>query len=165
MHPPSPVTLEAPCRMSEIPEAGMPAACSATSTEGVEAILDTGASRCVIGDQLLKQFMCQLPPSIRSQVRESPSAVKFRFGNNGTLTSAKRVYLPLQSACGQPLWLGIEVVPGNTIPVLEKGVEATAGNAVHSFRHMLVSSPWSSTQFDDQLIRVVYDRRSQPLHV
>ena len=108
--------------LSEIPERASHQACSAASTERVEAILDTGASRCVIGDRLLEQFLHQMPKSTRAQVRESPSAVKFRFGNNGTLTSTKRVYLPVQSTCGKMLWMGVEVVPGQTPFLFSKRV-------------------------------------------
>ena len=92
------------------------------STERVAAILDSGASRCVIGNKLLEQFVQQLPSSIRAQVRESPSAVKFRFGNNFTLTSTKRVYLPLQATCGKLLWMGLKVVPGRTPFLLSQRV-------------------------------------------
>ena len=43
------------------------------------------------------------------------SSVKFRFGNNQSLTSEKRVLLPLQSnPTSNRLWLAIEVVPGHT---------------------------------------------------
>ena len=108
--------------LSEIPERASHQACSAASTERVEAILDTGASRCVIGDRLLEQFLHQMPKSTRAQVRESPTTVKFRFGNNGTLTSTKRVYLPLQSTCGKMLWMGVEVVPSQTPFLFSKRV-------------------------------------------
>ena len=69
--PPAPVTMTCsePCRpltqhppadrpeLSEIPERGHDQVCSATAASTrIEAILDTGASRCVIGDRLLQQL-------------------------------------------------------------------------------------------------------------
>ena len=50
------------------------------------------------------------------------SAVKFRFGNNATLTSTKRTFLPLRASNGRILWMGIEVVPGRTPFLLSKRV-------------------------------------------
>ena len=47
-----------------------------------KAILDTGASRSVIGRELVPGVLKQLPRKIRNQVREKPSRVGFRFGNN-----------------------------------------------------------------------------------
>ena len=124
MFPPASTRL-----VSEIPERSSDQACSAmAASDRVEAILDTGASRCVMGDRLLQRFLTQLPTSIHAQVRASPSAIKFRFGNNGVLTSTKRVYLPLQARSGKVLWMGIEVVPGQT-PFLfsKKALKQLAG--------------------------------------
>ena len=53
------------------------------------AIIDTGASRSVIGNDLV------LPMSIRQQVREQPSKVGFRFGNNQVSYSFKQLQIPL----------------------------------------------------------------------
>ena len=86
----------------------------------LQAILDTGASRCVMGDLLLKAFLRQLQPRVRKLVKVSKSSVRFRFGNNQTLTSERRILLPLQTPGGQTVWLGIEVVPGRTPLLLSK---------------------------------------------
>lgn len=84
------------------------------ASEKVEAILDTGASRCVVGRNLLPNLLGQLSDRVRSLVRVTKSAVKFRFGNNQTLVSDKRVLLPIRTIGHQILWLGLEVVPGST---------------------------------------------------
>ena len=101
-------------------------ACLATTR--VEAILDTGASRCVMGRILLPQFLSQLNSRVRSQIRVTRSSVKFRFGNNQTLTSDKRILLPIRTRGCQVLWLGIEVVPGST-PLLfsKKAIKQLGG--------------------------------------
>ena len=79
----------------------------------VLAILDTGASRCVMGADLLPKFLKQLSTQVRDKIRVTESRMKFRFGNNQTLTGQKRVLLPMQHpSCS--LWLGVEVVPGAT---------------------------------------------------
>ena len=106
-----------------------------TAAEGhVQAILDTGASRCVMGDQLLKPFLQQLHQEVRSRVRSIKSSVKFRFGNNQTLTSARRILLPLRTQQGQDVWLGIEVVPGKTPLLLSKRALKQLGAIVDTSR-------------------------------
>ncbi|CAE7939388.1 unnamed protein product [Symbiodinium necroappetens] len=80
----------------------------------VEAILDTGASRCVMGKSLLQRFLGQLNDSVRSRVRVTKSSIRFRFGNNQTLLSERRIHLPFGTPNQQVLWLGIEIVPGST---------------------------------------------------
>ena len=65
---------------------------------------------------VLKEFRRHLPAALNSQIREMESQVKFRFGNNQSLTSSYRVQIPLLKADNSPrkLWLAIEVVPGHT---------------------------------------------------
>lgn len=80
------------------------------------AILDTGASRCIIGEKVLFRLRQHLPQELDSQIKRVESQVKFRFGNNQSLTSAYRVQIPLLRADQQArkLWLSVEVVPGET---------------------------------------------------
>ena len=78
------------------------------------AILDTGASRCIIGTSILQPLVKRLPINIRRCLKEKPSQVRFRFGNNQTLTSQKRVHFPLSSNQHERVWLGVEVVEGST---------------------------------------------------
>ena len=80
----------------------------------VDAILDTGASRCVLGRNLVPTLLSQLCDRVRSQVRVVKSSVRFRFGNNQTLLSEQRILMPIRTIGRQVLWLGLEVVPGST---------------------------------------------------
>jgi hypothetical protein len=59
----------------------------------IHVILDTGASRCIIGDKTLQRLKQSLPECIRSQIRQKDSSVKFRFGNNQSLTSMYAVQI------------------------------------------------------------------------
>ena len=77
------------------------------------AILDTGASRSVIGDANLPKLMNQLPPVVRSRVKEQASRVAFRFGNNQIEHSYKQVHIPIDNKKIR-MWLIIEVVPKQT---------------------------------------------------
>eukprot|EP00435_Cladocopium_sp_Y103_P063197 s350_g24.t1 len=77
------------------------------------AILDTGASRSVIGDEHISAMMQKLPASVREQVVEQPSHVGFRFGNNQVAYSYKQLRIPLVYQKVR-IWLLIEVVPKAT---------------------------------------------------
>ena len=77
------------------------------------AILDTGASRSVIGSDNVPRVLQKLPSSIRQMVREVPSCVGFRFGNNQVSHSFKQLQIPLIHG-RRRIWLLIEVVPKAT---------------------------------------------------
>ena len=59
----------------------------------ITAILDTGASRCVLGSSLVARLLSQIPSADRQAEKEMPSSVRFRFGNNSTLTSQRKILL------------------------------------------------------------------------
>ena len=94
----------------------VPAVCHmAEGTKVCHAILDTGASRCVIGEKIWNQLLHRFPSSLQKQVRRLESQVRFRFGNNQSLTSQCKMQIPLANQqTGRRLWLSIEVVPGST---------------------------------------------------
>ena len=83
------------------------------TTDGSYAVLDTGASRSVIGSELVPSLLKDLPAGVRTRVREVASNVGFRFGNNHVLHSQSQIQVPLSSS-GKKTWLVIEVVPGAT---------------------------------------------------
>ena len=59
---------------------------------------------------VLPAVLRKLSPSIRSLIREQPSSVGFRFGNNQVLCSFKQLQIPLVHG-KKRIWLLIEVVP------------------------------------------------------
>ena len=79
-------------------------------TEGSEGVLDTGASRTVVGSQRVKNIVQNLPPECRHGIKKVPSNVTFRFGNSGTLSSKHALLIPSLS----DRWIRVEVIPGNT---------------------------------------------------
>ena len=80
------------------------------STEGAEGVLDTGASRTVIGEARVQSLLGGLPLECRRSIRKASSEVTFRFGNSGVLTAKHALLLPAQGG----KWIRVEVVPGNT---------------------------------------------------
>ena len=81
-----------------------------------EAILDTGASRAVIGSERLSKLVssCGLEGSLKT----APSNVNFRFGNSGVLQSSHAVFFPRKTGG----WIRVEVVPGQTPFLLSNSV-------------------------------------------
>lgn len=77
------------------------------------AILDTGASRSVIGSHHIPAVLAKLPAAVRERVQEKPSRIGFRFGNNEVLYSYKQLRIPLTHKRMRN-WLLIEVVPKGT---------------------------------------------------
>ena len=77
------------------------------------AILDTGASRSVVGLDVLPHVLKSLPPCVRDQVKEKPSHIGFRFGNNQVTYSQKQVHIPIFTNTHK-IWIVIQVVPAAT---------------------------------------------------
>ena len=85
----------------------------AVVADGSFAILDTGASRSVIGSELVPSLLKDLPAASQALVKEKPSRVGFRFGNNQISYSHSQLQIPMIGN-GKRIWLLIEVVPGAT---------------------------------------------------
>lgn len=88
------------------------ASCSAGVNKGI-AILDTGASRSVIGVDHVPALLKKLPECVRSRVKEKPSKIGFRFGNNQVAYSFKQLQIPLIQG-RLKIWLLVEVAPKAT---------------------------------------------------
>ena len=93
------------------------------------AILDTGASRSVVGEDIVPALMKSLPTIIRSMVQESPSKVGFRFGKNQVTYSFKQLKIPILQK-GMRVWLVIEVVPKATPFLLSIHAMKTLGACI-----------------------------------
>ena len=76
---------------------------------GCPAIIDTGASKTVIGQGKIKELLRSLPSEVQKKVSWKSSETVFRFGNNATLPSIGAVFIPFGKR-----WLKIEVVEGET---------------------------------------------------
>ena len=77
------------------------------------AILDTGASRSVIGADNVPAVLQKLPTNVQKLVREKPSKIGFRFGNDQIAYSFKQLQIPLVHGKLR-IWLLVEVVPKAT---------------------------------------------------
>ena len=98
-----------PNPVSTFPSCTSKAGHEAFDTKGF-AIVDTGASRSVIGSENLPQMMQMLDSTTRARVKEKSSCIGFRFGNNQIEYSFKQIWIPIYSDT-QQIWIIIEVVP------------------------------------------------------
>ena len=79
------------------------------ATHGSHGIIDTGATKSVIGSDLLPDFLKSLNPDIRDRVHRCKCSITFRFGNQGMLDSTQAIVIPIGN-----LGLKIAIVKGKT---------------------------------------------------
>jgi hypothetical protein len=104
---------------------------------GCPGIIDTGASKSVIGQRRVKRLIESLPKAVQDRVRWGKSETVFRFGNNGVLSSVGALYLPIGDR-----WMRLEVVNGETPFLLSNAflkstaADVSSGNGELIFREL-----------------------------
>ena len=76
---------------------------------GCRGIIDTGASKTVIGQGKVRELLKSFPSQVQKHVSWKKSETVFRFGNNAVFSSIGAVYIPFVRR-----WLNIAVIPGET---------------------------------------------------
>ena len=79
------------------------------ATHGTFGVVDSGATKTVIGSSFVAELLQGLVPEVRKHVSRCSCNITFRFGNHGTLTSKHALIVPVGS-----LQLKIAIVEGNT---------------------------------------------------
>ena len=69
------------------------------SVGGKAGIVDTGASKCVIGSAHISDLVQSLPQHVQKQTKKKASSITFRFWNNQTLESTYAI-LPFNPHAG-----------------------------------------------------------------
>ena len=118
------------------------------ATHDTWGIVDTGATKTVMGSSHVKEFLDGLPPNIRNCVRRSSSNVVFRFGNQGTLKANHANHAMVVPVCG--MWLKISVVEGSTPFLISNTLLRALGAMIDTANHQLVI-PKHQTQVQLQL--------------
>ena len=101
---------------------------------GTQGILDSGATKSVVGSALLPSLLEGLRPCVREQTRRCQCNITFRFGNQGTLDSQQALVIPIGR-----LGLKIAIVPGHTPLLLSNTMMRTLQSQVDTARHQLRS--------------------------
>ena len=102
------------------------------ATHDTWGILDTGATKTVMGSEHLKEFLDVLQPEIKKQVKRCPCEVVFRFGNQGTLKSSQALVIPVGG-----MWLKIAVVQGSTPFLISNTLLRALGALIDTQNHQL----------------------------
>ena len=97
-------------------------------------ILDTGATKTVIGSNLIKPLLDSLDSDLRKQVRRGSCEVTFRFGNLDTLESKQALIIPIGK-----MHLKVAIVPGNTPFLLSNTLVRALKADIHSDKKELHS--------------------------
>lgn len=79
------------------------------ATHDTWGIIDTGATKTVMGSEFVPGFLNSVHASVRDKIQRCPCDVTFRFGNQGILKSEHAMVVPV---CGFDL--KIAIVPGAT---------------------------------------------------
>ena len=98
-------------------------------------VVDLGATKTVIGSQLVKGLLEGLSPQARKSARRCPCAVTFRFGNQGTLQSEQALAIPIHG-----FWLKIAVAPGSTPFLLSNTLLRAIGAVIDTSRKTIFAS-------------------------
>ena len=112
-----------------------PSSCTAEamfSTHDTWGIIDTGATKTVIGSSHVADLLKSLDPSVKDQVKRCKCDVVFRFGNQGTLKSEHAIMIPLFG-----LGLKIAIVPGTTPFLLSNTLLRALGASIDTGDNVL----------------------------
>ena len=97
-------------------------------------ILDSGATKSVVGSDQLSSLLEGLHPEVRKRTRRCQCQITFRFGNQGTLDSQHAIVIPV----GQ-LGLKIAIVPGQTPLLISNTLVRTLQSQIDTANHQLHS--------------------------
>ena len=97
------------------------------------AILDSGCSKTVCGEEWLKSYISSLSEKEVSRVEEQKSVAKFRFGDGKAYTSLKQVKIPARIG-RKSIYVETDVVTAEIPMLLSKGAMKKA-NAKLDFVH------------------------------
>ena len=112
------------------------------ATYDAYGIVDSGATKTVIGSEYLSDLLNSLKPEVRQAVKRCACRVLFRFGNQGTLESQQALVVPIKSRL-----LKIAIVPGGTPFLVSNTLLRTLGAIVDTgaqeifFRELQKSIP------------------------
>jgi len=102
------------------------------ATHDTWGILDTGATKTVMGSDHIKEFLEGLNPTIKDHVKRCSCEVLFRFGNQGTLKSSQALVLPVGG-----MRLKIAVVKGATPFLISNTLLRALGALIDTQNHQL----------------------------
>ena len=80
------------------------------ATHGSFGVVDLGATKTVIGSELVSDLIKNLSPEVQRSLTRCSCAITFRFGNHGVLQSKHALVIPIHG-----FLLKVAIVPGSTL--------------------------------------------------
>ena len=96
-------------------------------------IIDTGATKTVMGNNHVASFLNAMDPEVRKHVQRCSCDVVFRFGNQGTLKASHAMVVPVAG-----MKLKIAVVEGSTPFLISNTLLRALGAMIDTERDMLI---------------------------
>ena len=110
------------------------------ATYSCMGVVDLGATKTVIGSNLVKDLLDGLTPAARQSVRRCPCPITFRFGSQGTLKSEHALAIPIHG-----LWFKIAVVPGSTPFLLSNTLLRAIGAVIDTSKKTIYAAKIGKT--------------------
>ena len=110
------------------------------ATHDSMGILDSGATKSVVGSDFVGEILDSLRPEVRKHVKRCQCRVTFRFGNQGVLSSEHALVIPI----GRHL-LKIAVVKGRTPLLISNTLVRALEGLIDTKNHTLVCQKISRT--------------------
>ena len=112
---------------------GADVACFAS--HGSFGVVDLGATKTVIGSELLQDLIESLKPEIRDRLSRCPCSITFRFGNHGLLQSTHALVVPIQG-----YQLKVAIVPGSTPFLISSTLLRAIGAVINTNTNSIYAS-------------------------
>ena len=104
------------------------------ATHRTLGVLDTGATKTVIGSDFVADLLDHLSPDSRRQVKRCRCSITFRFGNQATLESTQALVVPIGK-----LLLKVAIVPGRTPFLVSNTLIRALKASIDAERDVLIS--------------------------
>ena len=102
------------------------------ASHGCCGIVDLGATKTVIGSNLVGDLLNELNPEVRKQVTKCACQINFRFGNQGMLQSKYAIVIPIFG-----FKLKVAIVPGSTPFLLSNTLLRAIGAVIDTDNHTI----------------------------
>lgn len=102
------------------------------ATHGSFGVVDLGATKTVIGSDLVTDLIKNLSPEVQKTLSRCTCSITFRFGNHGVLESKQALVIPIQG-----FLLKVAIVPGSTPFLLSNTLLRALGAVIDTERKEL----------------------------
>ena len=104
-----------------------------------KGILDCGCTKTVAGNVWMSEYINQLDPESRQEIKEKVSSATYRFGDGKEAQSIKQVNIPLQ-ICDQEVSIWVDVVKSHIPLLIGLPTMSDLGLVIDTGNHQITSN-------------------------